>query len=151
MAKSQAQIRQQLSDLEPSERTYAGLGASDVSSLVELLSDEEGWLAARAVHALSRIDTEPARRAVVASATSPRFEVRVAAATSAGSLPPRVSDEVLSRLLDDPQAAVRKFAVRSTSNRNSETIRRRIAEIAVQDTDSRLQRVAEEHGKSLSS
>lgn len=150
MAKSQAQIREQLSDLEPGERTYAGLGTSEVGPLIELLDDEEGWLAARAVHALSRIDAEPARRAVVASATSPRFEVRVAAATSAGRLPPRVSDEVLSRLLDDPQAAVRKFAVRSTSNRNSETIRRRVAEIAAQDADPRLQRVAEEHGKSLS-
>jgi HEAT repeat protein len=149
MAKSLAQIREQLSDIEPSERTYAGLGASEVGPLVELLDDEEGWLAARAVHALSRIDAEPARRAVVASANSPRFEVRVAAAASAKSLPPHVSDEVLSTLLDDPQAAVRKFAVRSTSNRNSETIRGRIAEIAAQDADPRLQRVAEDHAKSL--
>jgi HEAT repeat protein len=150
MAKSVAQISQQLSDLEPSDRTYAGLGASEVGPLTELLDDKEGWLAARAVHALSRIDAEPARRAVVAAADSPMLEVRVAAATSARSLQPDVSDEVLGRLLDDQQAAVRKFAIRSTSNRNNETIRRRIAEIAAHDADLRLQRVAEEHGRSLS-
>src|ERR1051325_318562 len=114
MAKSPAQIREQLSDIEPSEGTYAGLDASDVGSLVDLLDDEEGWLAARAVHALSRIDADAAHDAVISSAHSPKLEVRVAAAASAGRLPAHASDEVLARLLEDPEAAVRKFAVRST-------------------------------------
>jgi hypothetical protein len=149
MAKPVAQIRTQLSDIEPSERTYEGLDASDVGSLVALLDDEEGWLAARAVHALSQIDADAAHNAVVTSAHSPRLEVRVAAATSAARLPARASDEVLTALLDDPHAAVRKFAVRSTSNRNSEALRRRVADIAARDTDARLRRTAEEHAKTL--
>ena len=65
MAKSPAEIREQLSDIEPSERTYAGLGASEVGPLVDLLDDDEGWLAARAVHAprsksASRLPRPPA-------------------------------------------------------------------------------------------
>jgi HEAT repeat protein len=149
MAKPVAQIRRQLSDIEPSERTYAGLDASDVGTLVKLLDDKEGWLAARAVHALSHIDADAARRAVVTAAHSPRFEVRVAAATSAGRLPTQASDEVLTGLLDDPQPAVRKFAVRSTSSRNSEQLRRRVADIAAEDADPRVRRTAEEHSRTL--
>jgi HEAT repeat protein len=149
MAKPEAQIRQQLSDIEPSERTYAGLDASDVGTLVKLIDDKEGWLAARAVHALSHIDAAPARRAVLTAAHNPRLEVRVAAATSAGRLPAQTSDEVLTELLDDAQPAVRKFAVRSMSSRNSEQLRRRVADIAAQDADPRVRRTAEEHGATL--
>lgn len=144
MPKSLSELREQLSDIEPDERTYAALGPSEVDLLLDLLDDKEDWLAARAVHALSRIDDERARQAVVSSAESPRMEVRVAAAASAGRLPARASDEILSRLLDDPQPAVRKFAIRSTSDRNSEAVRRRITEIAASDANTQLRRLAQE-------
>ncbi len=150
MPKSLSQLRAQLGDIEPDERTYEALGPSEVDLLLDLLDDREDWLAARAVHALSRIDAESARQAVVSSAESPRMAVRVAAAASAGGLPAQVSDEILSRLLDDPHPAVRKFAIRSTSNRNSEAVRRRIAEIAASDADTRLQRMAQEQERSIS-
>ena len=148
MPKSLSELREQLSDIEPDERTYEALGPSEVDLLLDLLDDKEDWLAARAVHALSRIDDERARQAVVLSAESPRMEVRVAAAASAGGLPAPVSDEILSRLLDDPQPAVRKFAIRSTSDRNSEAVRRRVAEIAASDANTQLQRMAQEHERS---
>jgi len=150
MPKSLSELREQLSDIEPDERTYEALGPSEVDLLLDLLDDKEDWLAARAVHALSRIDDERARQAVVSSAESPRMEVRVAVAASAGGLPVRDSDEILSRLLDDPQPAVRKFAIRSTSDHNSEAVRRRIAEIAASDANTQLQRIAQEQERSVS-
>jgi HEAT repeat protein len=150
MPKSMSQLRRQLSDIEPDERTYEGIGPSDVDLLTEMLDDDEGWLAARAVHALSRIDADNARQAIVAAAERPRTEVRVAAAASAASLPPQASDEVLSRLLGDSQIGVRKLAIKSTSDRNSEAIRRRIREMAATDANTGLRRMADEKARSVS-
>jgi len=149
MPKSLPQLRQQLSDIEPSERTYEGIGPPEVDALLSLLDDEEEWLATRAVFALSCIDAENARQALVSAAESPRMEVRVAAAASANTLPTQVSDEILSRLLGDPQPAVRKFAIKSTSGRNSEAVRQRITEIAAADTDTRLRQVAQQQATSI--
>ncbi len=149
MSKSSAQLREQLSAIEPDDRTYEGIGPSEVEPLQELLADEEDWLAARAVHALSRIDTDDARRAVVSAADNPRIEVRVAAAASAPTLPAPASDEILSRLLDDPEPGVRKVAITATSRRNSEAVRRKVGEIAAADADTRLRRVAEQRSRSI--
>lgn len=142
MAKSLSQLREQLSAIEPDQTTYESIGPAEVELLEGLLDDEQDWLAARAVHALSRIDTERAHSAVVSAAQSPRMEVRVAAAVSAAELPAAASDEVLSRLLSDSEAAVRKFAIRATSHRNSENVRRRLTQIAASDADSRLRQAA---------
>ena len=62
MPKSSTEIRQQLGDAEPDEQTYRGLGPDEVEVLAALLDDEEAWLAARAVYALSRINSDDARR-----------------------------------------------------------------------------------------
>jgi HEAT repeat protein len=51
---------------------------------------------------------------------------------------------VLSRLLDDTEPAVRKYAVQSSSRRNSDEIHRRITRLAGADTDPRVRRTAEE-------
>jgi HEAT repeat protein len=115
--------------------------------LRELLEDEEAWLAARAVHALSRIDSENARQAIRSATQSPRPEIRVAVAASAGSLPVDFSEEVLSTLLSDSDAAVRKFAIKSVSDRNSGPIGQRIQEIARTDNDAALRSIAEEKAR----
>jgi hypothetical protein len=136
------ELRAQLSDIEPDEGTYKGIGASEVDALRQLLDDEEPWLAARAVYALSRINAEPARLALIDASRNARPEVRVAVAASAGSLPPEVSDDVLSTLLNDPELGVRKFAVRSSSARNSVAIRRRVKDLATSETDAAVRRIA---------
>ena len=146
---SLARLREQLSDIEPNESTYEGIGPSEVGSLRVLLEDEEDWLAARAVYALSRIDSEDARRALVTAAESPRMAVRVATAVSARALPPQISDEILLRLLSDSESSVRKFAIKSTSTHNSEPVKRRISEISVGDNDSRLRQAAGEQSASI--
>lgn len=145
-----SELRQQLSAIEPDESTYEGISASEVDPLRELLEEDEAWLAARAAHALSRIDSDNANDALLSATESARPEVRVAVAASAGALPPRVSDEILSRLLGDSEIGVRKFAIRSTSDRNSDAIRRRLGEIARTDADTALGQIAEEKARSVS-
>jgi HEAT repeat protein len=144
-----SQLRTQLSDIEPDDRTYEGIDASDVDLLRQLLDDEEPWLAARAVYALSRIDAESAHRALLAASKSPRPEVRVAVAASAGTLPPRVSDQVLSRLLGDVDLGVRKFAVKSTSERNSDAVKKRLGTVATTEANTAVRQIADEKAKSL--
>ncbi|MGK5556839.1 HEAT repeat domain-containing protein [Actinomadura kijaniata] len=149
MAKTQAELRAQLSTIESDERTYAGIGPEDVEALTALMHDEEGWLAARAVHALSRVDDEAARRAVRSAAESPRLEVAAAAASCAARLPGRESDQVLARLLDDRRPAVRKVAVRSVTDRNAPSLRRRVADLASSDDDRRIRDVAGRRSRSF--
>jgi HEAT repeat protein len=148
MPKSPSELRDQLSTIESDDATYEGLGRDDVASLTTLLEDDEGWLAARAVHALSRIDDPRAHEAILAAASMPRLEVRVAAATAAGRLPAELSDGVLLGLLEDPDPAVRKFAVRSVSPRNGTAVRSRVQELAEAEPNPRIRDLAE--GKSRS-
>ena len=150
MPMSMSKLREQLSDIEPDDHTYNGIGPSEVDLLRQLLDDEEPWLAARAAHALSRIDAESAHAALLAACKSSRPEVRASVAASAGALPPSVSDDVLSRLLDDSEVGVRKFAVKSTSDRNSDTVKQRVGKIAAAESDTAVRQIAAEKAKSLS-
>jgi HEAT repeat protein len=149
MPKSPSELRDQLSTIERDEATYEGIGPDDVASLTSLVEDDEGWLAARAVHALSRIDDPRAHQAILAAASMPRLEVRVAAATAAGRLPAEVSDGVLLGLLGDPDPAVRKFAVRSVSPRNGAAVRSRVQELADAEPNPRIKDMAEEKSRSI--
>jgi HEAT repeat protein len=148
MPKSPAELRDQLSTIESDDATYEGLGRDDVASLTPLLEADEGWLAARAVHALSRIDDPRAHQAIVTAASMPRPEVRVAAAAVAGRLPAELSDGVLLGLLGDPDPAVRKFAVRSVSPRNGAAVRSRVRELADAEPNPRIKDLAEEKSRS---
>ena len=150
MARSLTELRAQLSEIEPSDATFAGIDAADVEHLLAIMGDEEGWLAERAVYALSRIDSAGARQALLSAAEDPRMAIRVAAAVAAATVPAAQSDQMLLKLLADPQPGVRKFAVRAVSERNSEAVLRRVREISAADDDPRLQRVAEERISSIS-
>lgn len=144
MTKSMPDIRRQLSDIEPSEDTYQGLGPDEVGLLRELLDDDEAWLAARSVHALSRIDDDEARTALREATGSPRMELRVAAASATGALPAELADEILSTLLDDANIGVKKTAVKSVSGRNGDAIRRRIQDMTAEEENARLREIAQE-------
>ncbi len=149
MPMTNEELRAQLSDIEPDDSTYDGIGPSDVDVLRQLLDDDEPWLAARAVHALSRINSEDARLALIEASENARAEVRVAVAASAASLPPAVSDVLLSRLLDDPEIGVRKFAVMSSSERNNVAVRGRIEELGRSETNASVRRMASEKAEGL--
>ena len=142
MVMAMKQLRTQLSAIEPDDSTYRGVGASEVGLLGLLVAGGESWLAARAVHALSRIDAESAYAVLLAAGDDTRPEVRVAVAASARALPPNVSDELLFALLGDLDAGVRKFAIKSVSDRNSVQVKDRLREAATTEPSSALRDVA---------
>lgn len=150
MTMTMSELRAQLSSIEPTEETYAGIGPEEIGLLRELLDDGEAWMAARAVHALSRIDDPAAREALAEAATKPRMEVRVAVASAARDLPPETSDAVLPALLADDHAAVRKFAVGAVSARNSAAVREQVSALASTEPDDRVRDLAGEKARSVS-
>jgi HEAT repeat protein len=150
MSMTMSELRAQLSSIEPTEATYAGIGPEEVDLLRVLLDDDEAWMAARAVHALARIDDPAAREALAEAAGKPRMEVRVAVASAARDLPPDTSDEVLPALLADDHVAVRKFAVGAVTERNSAAVRDQVASLADSEPDDRVRGLAGEKARSVS-
>lgn len=150
MPMSIAELRQQLSDIEPEQSTYEGIDVSEVDLLSELVNEDEAWLAARAAHALSRIDSVEAHDALLRATNNTRPEVRVQVAASAHALPPQLSDQILSKLLNDPEIGVRKFAIKSTSDHNSNAIKQRLREIARTDPNTALGQIAEDKARTIS-
>ena len=142
MAMTRDQLRRQLTAIEPTEETYAGLSAEDVDVLLELIRDDEDWIAARAVHALARIRSDRANELIVGVTADPRREVRAAAAAAAKLMAPAASDQVLQRLIDDDDAAVRKFAVQSVTSRSGDGVLARLDEVARNDADRRVRDLA---------
>jgi hypothetical protein len=84
---------------------------------------------------------------LLAASKSSRREIRVALAASAGALPPSVSDKVLTRLLDDSELGVRKFAVKSTSDRNGDAVKKRLGKVASRERNTAVRQIAEEKVK----
>jgi HEAT repeat protein len=150
MTMTMDELRAQLSSIEPDESTYAGIGAEEVGMLRELLDDDEAWLAARAVHALSRIDDPAARDALAEAAGKPRMEVRVAVATASSNMPAETSDQVLASLLADDHSAVRKWAINAVSERNSAAVREQVTALAANEPDDRLRSLADEKARAVS-
>lgn len=129
MAMSMQEIRSRLSSIEGDAQMYVDLGPDEVPLLVELLDDEEAWMASRVVYALTRIATPEALAAVEEASDSGRDEVRVAVAVSANVLPSEAADRVLTKLLTDREVGVRKFAIESVTPDNEERVRRLVAEM----------------------
>ena len=113
------QLRRQLSAIEPNETTYAGLSSSEIPLLQQLLKDPEPWMPARAIFALSRIANDSAVGMIRKAIADPRPEVRVAIAASAANLAAKDSNVILSKILEDQDVGVRKFAVQSISARTT--------------------------------
>lgn len=143
MAMNLEEIREQLSAIEPSDETYANLGPDEVDALKELASDEQDWLAARAVHALARVGSAPADDAVVAACGDPRREVRAAAASAASLMPTESADAVVAQLVDDGDPSVRKLAVQSLSRDSGAALLARVTAVAANDADPRVRQVAQ--------
>lgn len=122
------ELRSRLSSIEGDPQMYSDLGPDEVPLLIELLGDDEAWMAARAIYALSRIDSPEAKAVVEQAASSDRAEVRIAVAVTANLLPVDISDRVLSRLLKDTEVGVRKYAIDSVTPDNKEEVRNLVAQ-----------------------
>jgi HEAT repeat protein len=137
------QVRSLLSDIEPSEQTFASLNVEDLPQLEALLShDEEEWMSARAVHALSRIDDPRARQAIVRASADARPTLRIAVARALPRLEAPVHERLLDTLLDDADVGVRKFALGSVPLAVAAGTRAKIGRIAESDGSEALRALA---------
>jgi HEAT repeat protein len=143
------QLRRQLSAIEPDDTTFAGIKPSDIPLLEQLLQDNEPWMAARVIFALSRLDDDRAVAAIRKVVADPRPEVRVAVAASAANLHSVQSDRILSALLNDPDVGVRKFAIQSISEKNKAGIRSKLQAIETQDPVSQIREHARQKRREL--
>jgi len=133
MALNMPELRLRLSSIEGDPQMYVDLGPDEVPLLVELLNDEEAWMASRAVYALTRIATPEAVDAIHEASASPRGEVRVAVAASANLLPVPEADQVLTRLLADPDVGVRKYAIGSVMPDSDASLKQLVMDISDSD------------------
>jgi HEAT repeat protein len=143
------QLRAKLSDIEPDNNTYAGIGSDDIPLLQQMTQTEEPWLAARAVFAISRIADNRTLPALEAAAASPRPEVRVAVAAASRTLSTAATDRLLPNLLDDVDPGVRKFAVEAVSPANAVAVRDRLRRLETQDPAPFLRKAARERIRAL--
>ncbi len=148
MALNMPELRLRLSSIEGDPQMYVDLGPDEVPLLVELLNDEEAWMASRAVYALTRIATPEAVDAIDEASASPRGEVRVAVAASANLLPVSAADQILTRLLADPDVGVQKYAIGSVMPDSDASLKQLVIDIADSD-DAVLRGRAESRARDL--
>jgi HEAT repeat protein len=127
------QLRNQLSATEPTEGTYFGIGPAEIPLLEQLLQDQEGWMAARAIYALSRISDTRAVNILSQAVAHPRQEVRVALAACASHLRPEDANGILTKLLTDTDMGVRKFAIKAVSEAHSTAVHAKLRDLETQD------------------
>jgi HEAT repeat protein len=145
------QLKTQLSDIEPTERTYSGIGVSEISLLNQLLGVSEDWLAARAIYALARLPENEVMPVLTRAVTDRRPEVRIALASISAKLEPEHANDILLKLLSDNDVGVRKFAVRSVSREHSDNVRAKLQDMVVQDNSAPIRAKAEAKLRDLNS
>ncbi len=149
MAMTLEQLKQQLSDIEPSESTYEGVGAAEIPLLDQLLQDPDHLVASRAVFALSRVRDARSLALLQRAAADTRPQVRVAVAASSVQIPVADRSRVLLPLLNDTEVGVRKFAIHSADALTDATVLSRLRQIESSDPMPALRTLATDKIKNV--
>lgn len=110
-----ADVRAALDPDEPNYDKAANLGIAAMPFLQQLVRAPDLLLAAKATYLAARIGGPGAIQVLLEAASHADGSMRVSAAAGSASVPPREADQVLATLLTDPDAGVRKVAVRSAA------------------------------------
>jgi HEAT repeat protein len=137
------QVVKQLSRDEPQYERAAQLGPEALPHLIALIQGEDLNLATKAASLAGNIDAAQSAAVLELAARHPEPVVRVAAAASARKLPDMPTSLALM-LLNDPDAGVRKWALRSLEVHHPAGIRERVQEIMTTDPDAGLRERAKE-------
>lgn len=143
------QIKNQLSAIEPDDGMYSGIGPSEIPFLEKLLQDKEVWMASRAVFALSRVSDAKAVRILSRAVADPRQEVRVAVAASVSNLKPRDANNILLKLLIDPELGVRKTAIQAISGTHDAAVHAKLRDIQTRDPAPAIRDIAKDRLREL--
>lgn len=143
MAVTMEQVVKQLGRDEPQYEQAAQLGPEALPHLIALIQGEDLNLATKAASLAGNIDAAQSAVVLELAARHPEPVVRVAAAASARNLPDMPTSLALM-LLDDPDAGVRKWALRSLEAHHPAGIKERVQEIMTSDPDAGLRERAKE-------
>jgi FOG: HEAT repeat len=149
MALTLEQLKRQLSDIEPNEATYQGLGPAEVPLLEQLVQAPDHFMASRAVFALSRIHNADAMHILQRAAGDPRPQVRVAVASGSAQIPVNDRKDILVRLLADSEVGVRKFAILAATGITDRELQERLKRISNDDPHPALRALASEKLKEI--
>lgn len=143
MARDIDEVRRRIDLDEPDyARLAAVLGPEAVPQLLELVEDEDPAVASKATYVLSLIQSPRSLEGLETAARSRDANVRVAAAAALTNLEGRDAEDVLKRLLDDPDPGVRKVALRSVRGPAGPTLLAALQQIAADDPEEALRRRA---------
>ncbi len=107
--KSYEEVKNILSDIEPTGAMYEKLTIEDIPNLEKILKEPEPWLASRAVFSLSKLNSDRGNEILYNLVDDPRVEIRVSLASAARQLPPDLYEKITAKLIGDKEAGVRKF------------------------------------------
>jgi hypothetical protein len=134
MAVTIEQVRAALEPEEPDYRAAKELGPEALPHLKALTEEGNPSLTAKATYLASLIGGEAAHAVVASAAASEYPAVRVAAAAATRHLAPGGANELLTRLITDPDTGVRHEALRAAPAEMSPELRAHVERIAEAET-----------------
>lgn len=150
MAVSMSHVLGYLKSDEPTyELAAKTLGTAAIPHLIKLIKGDDTSLAAKAASLAGFLASDRAVEAITLAAKDSRRNVRVAAAASLARLP-SVPQNLVDTLLADPEAGVRKWALKSLDAARPLGMKNRVKLIADSDPEPALRQLAKKIGPRLS-
>ena len=143
MPTSEQDVRTALGAIEPDYPALArALGPDALPALDALVRGADAHLAAKAVYLASLLADPRAAAVVRAGAARAEPQVRVASAAASRNLAPAEAGAALAPLLDDPDAGIRKVALRAIPVVVPPALRARLEAIGVRDPEPALRELS---------
>ena len=130
--------------IEPDESIYQSFTNEDIPNLKRLAHDKESWMVSRALYALARLKSKEAYEIIRHAAKDPRSEIRVAVSVASTLLPPEIAEEIVFKLLGDPDVSVKKFAIKAVSKKSGPSTLNKLTEMSLGEKDSFIRSLSKE-------
>ena len=142
MAVTMKQVRGFLEAEEPKYNGVAALGPEALPHLKKLVNGADTMLASKAAYAASLFADEEGADVLVDAANHANPVVRVAVAAALRNMPSTMNGDFMQSLFDDDDAGVRGAAVKSAGKQPSKSLRRKISEMASNDSDPAVREIS---------
>jgi HEAT repeat protein len=149
MSVTMQQVLAQLQRDEPNYMEAAQLGVDALPHLAQIVQYEDALLASKAAYLASLIQSDQSFAVLEQAVGSPHPEVRVAAASGIRNLSQLPPQPMLERLLRDQDIGVRKEVLRSIEYQQPVGFKAQVEEIAKNDPNIDIQRLANKVANSL--
>lgn len=142
MTITMSDVRSHLDRDEVDYQAAAGMGPEALPYLHELVTGDDPMLASKATYLASLIPGAQQTQIIRTAARAADPVIRVAAASCMANLDESEADAVADALLDDDDLGVRKFAIRSVAQFQSDSMLARLRQAADHDPSELLRDIA---------